>query len=60
MIKIIYELTEILGEKWLEKNILEKYLKLAGSTNYLFRETFLFFIQVFIKIIKHFQSKNRK
>jgi len=50
MIKVVYELSEIFGEKWLEKNMLEKYLKLAGSTNYLYRETFLFFIQAFKKI----------
>lgn len=46
MIKTGAELTEILGEKWLEKNLLEKYVKLATSANYLFRETFLFFVQV--------------
>ena len=51
MIKTMYDLTEILGEKWLEKNMLEKYVKLAGSSNYLLRETFLFFIQVFFREI---------
>lgn len=40
------ELIESLGLEWLFKDIVGKYLILSKSSNYLFRQTLLFFIQV--------------
>lgn len=41
-----FELFELLGNEWSEKNLFNYYSVLSKSQNYLFRQTFLFFVQV--------------
>ena len=46
IVETTFELFELLGNEWSEKNLFNYYSALIKSPNYLFRQAFLFFVQV--------------